>query len=184
MAWCALRFELPRLALWLGLAGGVALPNPLQAQPALGQGLRVRVFRPGRSVLVGSVARLAPDSFWLRLPDRSDPVPIGYGEPTGLDRSLGSRSYAGRGALIGLLAGGSAATVFLVLFCSDSDTKCGADEVARAALFIAGPPTLAGAAIGLLVRHERWQPLALPSRRSSLQHFVGVSLTLPGRRSP
>ena len=183
MTWRSLLSRLWRLGLWLGWAGGVALPNPLAArQQAMAEGLRVRVFRPGRSVLVGSVARLASDSFWLRLPDRPDPVPIGYGEPTGLDRSLGFRSYAGRGALIGFVAGASAATVFLIGFCG-GDNACGADEVARAAVFIAGPPTLAGAAIGLLIRHERWQPLALPPRRSSLQRFVGISLTLPGRRS-
>lgn len=148
-------------------------------QQPLSVGLRVSVSRPGRSVLVGSVARLSADSFWLRLPDLAEPYPIGYSEPAGIERSLGYRSHAGKGALIGLVSGATAAGAFLTLFCSDSDNACGADEVARAALFIAGPPTLVGAGIGFLIRSERWQALALPSRKSSLQHFVGIALKLP-----
>lgn len=61
--------------------------------------------------------------------------------------------------LTGLLIGGSvglvATGVFLSLFCSDSDTKCGADEVARAVAIIAVPPAVVGAVIGSLVRTKR-----------------------------
>src|SRR5262245_58593058 len=67
---------------------------PAAAQQSLAPGMRVRVARPARSVLTGSVTRVTPDSFWLQLPDRPQLVPIGNTEPSLLERSLGRRSYA------------------------------------------------------------------------------------------
>ena len=149
---------------WIVAALLASLSGPvgrLVAQDGLPVGARVRVSRPGRAVLTGSVARVTPDSFWLRLADRADPVPIGRREPDRVDLSRGSRSYAGQGALIGLGVGAVATTLFLVGFCNDPDTRCEADEYLRAALIIGTPPVLAGAGIGLLIRKERWQPLRL-----------------------
>jgi hypothetical protein len=45
--------------------------------------------------------------------------------------SLGARSQAGTGLLVGGLIGVAATTVFLIGFCDDPDTKCGIDEVAE-----------------------------------------------------
>lgn len=56
------------------------------------------------------------------------------------------------GLLIGGLVGTVATGVFLAAFCSDPDTQCGADEVGRAILIIAVPPTVVGAVIGSLIR--------------------------------
>jgi hypothetical protein len=56
--------------------------------------------------------------------------------------------------LVGGLIGAAATTVFLVAFCSDPDTACGADEVGRAVVIIAVPCAAAGALIGSLVRTE------------------------------
>ncbi len=44
---------------------------------------------------------------------------------------------------------------FLVGFCGDPDTACGADEVGRAVLIFVVPTAAAGALIGSLVRTER-----------------------------
>jgi hypothetical protein len=64
------------------------------------------------------------------------------------------RSHTGTGLLIGSLVGAAATTVFLVAFCGDPDTACGADEVGRAVLVIAVPCAAAGALIGSLIKTE------------------------------
>ena len=66
-----------------------------------------------------------------------------------------TRSHTGTGLLIGGLVGVAATTVFLIGFCNDPDTSCGADEVGRAVLFIGVPCAVVGALIGSLVRTER-----------------------------
>ena len=66
-----------------------------------------------------------------------------------------TRSHTKTGLLVGGLIGATATTVFLVGFCSDPDTACGADEVGRAVLFIAVPCAAVGALIGSLVRTEQ-----------------------------
>jgi len=63
-----------------------------------------------------------------------------------------ARSHAKTGFVTGAIIGVTAATVFLIAFCSDADTKCGPDEIGRAVLFIALPPALVGALIGSLIR--------------------------------
>jgi hypothetical protein len=65
-----------------------------------------------------------------------------------------TRSHTKTGLLIGGLIGVTATTVFLVAFCSDPDTSCGADEVGRAVLIIAVPCAAVGALVGSLVRTE------------------------------
>ena len=61
-------------------------------------------------------------------------------------------SHTRTGLLIGGLVGAAATGAFLAAFCSDPDTRCGANEVARAVIIIALPPTVLGAAIGSLIR--------------------------------
>jgi hypothetical protein len=73
----------------------------------------------------------------------------------GLIRGSATRSHAGTGLLIGGIVGAVATTVFLVGFCGDPDTACGADEVGRAVVFIAVPCAAVGTLIGWLVRTER-----------------------------
>jgi hypothetical protein len=69
-------------------------------------------------------------------------------------RSQG-HSHTWTGLLIGSLVGVAATGVFLAAFCSDPDTRCGADEVGRAVVFIAVPAAVTGAVIGSLIRTER-----------------------------
>lgn len=63
-----------------------------------------------------------------------------------------THSHTLTGLLIGGLVGAVATGVFLVAFCGDPDTQCGADEVGRAVLIIAVPPAVVGAVIGSLIR--------------------------------
>ena len=69
--------------------------------------------------------------------------------------AAGTRSHTGKGLLIGGIVGAVATSVFLIGFCSDADTSCGADEVGRAVLIIGVPPAVAGAVIGSLIRTPR-----------------------------
>ena len=66
--------------------------------------------------------------------------------------SSGRHSNTLTGLLIGSLVGAAATGTFLAAFCSDPDTRCGADEVARAGVIIAVPSAIVGAVIGSLVR--------------------------------
>jgi hypothetical protein len=68
---------------------------------------------------------------------------------------LAPRSHTGTGLLVGGAVGVAATTLFLVGFCSDSDTECGLDEVGRAVIFIAVPITAVGGLIGSLIRTEQ-----------------------------
>jgi len=81
---------------------------------------------------------------------------------TRLEISRGRKSKVVTGAAIGLLVGSAATALFLAGFCSDSDTLCESDEVVRAFAIIALPSTAIGGAIGLAIRVERWESLALP----------------------
>ncbi len=63
-----------------------------------------------------------------------------------------THSHTVTGLLIGGSVGLVATGLFLSVFCSDSDTQCGADEVARAVAIIAVPPAVVGAVIGSLIR--------------------------------
>jgi hypothetical protein len=60
-------------------------------------------------------------------------------------------SHTATGLLVGGIVGVAATTVFLIGFCGDTDTECGADEVGRAVLFIAVPTAALGALIGFLI---------------------------------
>jgi len=69
--------------------------------------------------------------------------------------SVRTRSHTWTGLLIGGLVGAAATTVFLIEFCGDPDTECGADEVGRAALVFALPAAAVGALVGSLIKTER-----------------------------
>jgi hypothetical protein len=87
----------------------------------------------------------------------------GEAEPSGIRHEVSTglllegsstRSHAGTGLLIGGIVGAVATTVFLVGFCGDPDTACGADEVGRAVVLIGVPFAAVGTLIGWLVRTE------------------------------
>jgi len=93
-------------------------------------------------IWTGERPRQADATLALRLP--SVPPP----------REGAARSHTGTGLLVGGLIGAAATTIFLVGFCGDPDTACGADEVGRAVLVIAVPCAAAGALIGSLIHTE------------------------------
>jgi hypothetical protein len=68
------------------------------------------------------------------------------------DSASHTHSHTFTGLLIGSAVGVAATTLFLVTFCGDPDTECGADEYGRAIVIIAVPAAAAGALIGSLIR--------------------------------
>jgi hypothetical protein len=67
------------------------------------------------------------------------------------DREGSAGNHARTGLLIGAAVGLAASTLFLIQFCDDPDTECGADEVGRAVAVFTVPAALAGMSIGYLI---------------------------------
>jgi hypothetical protein len=126
-------------------------------------------FEYAIGLLVGLFALVPPAALEaqvaaVRFDSWQDPLPRDTGEtgrfgvqsgtPKALAQGAATRGHAGTGLLVGGLVGAAATTLFLIAFCSDPDTACGADEVGRAAIVIALPFAAAGALIGSLVRTE------------------------------
>ena len=149
------------------------LAAPLAAQDStFTPGSRVRVTRPGRSVVIGPVIRSAPDSLWVGLTGHAQPEPVVLQEGTVVDRSLGRGNRVWQGALVGALVGAAATALFLSGFCG-GDTLCDGDEQLRAIVIIGLPPVALGAGIGTLIHYERWGR-GYPPDRGSL--VLGLSL--------
>jgi len=142
------------------------LAAPLAAQHStFTPGSRVRVTRPGRSVLVGPVIRSATDSLWVGITGHSQPEPVVLQEGTVVDRSLGRGNRVWQGALVGVVVGAAATALFLSGFCG-GDTLCNGDEQLRAIPIIGLPAVALGAGIGALIRYERWGRAYPPDRGS------------------
>jgi hypothetical protein len=124
--------------------------------------LRPRVHDARRSVvllaaLILGTAHILPSQALAPSPPAWRPTlrnesPGRIGPVSQVVTSSGTHSHTLTGLLIGSVVGAAATGVFLALFCSDPDTRCGAHEVGRAVVIIAIPPAVAGAVIGSLVR--------------------------------
>lgn len=126
----------------------------------LAPGARVRVFDAAGAWVTGTLARATGDSLWLQL-ERDSAHAIALGPMAHLERSLGTRSRAGTGALIGAVVGAAVTAGFLAGFCG-GDTLCDGDEQVRAALLLGAPSLVIGTVVGALIRTERWERVPLP----------------------
>jgi hypothetical protein len=107
---------------------------------------------------VGRLVDLRNDTLRIELPDGAV-APVPRRRLAGLEVQRLSRA-PGTGALAGGIVGAIAAGLFAAGFCSDPDTLCEADEYVRIAAFIGGPPLVAGAIIGTLIRRQKWVPVS------------------------
>jgi hypothetical protein len=124
-----------------------------------GDRIRVGGDVPG-GTLIGTFVRSTQDSVWVQRLDRPDTVSVALGSGTRLERSLGRRSRAGMGALIGAGVGAALTVAFLSGFCG-GDTLCNGDEQVIAVVVFGLPPVAIGAGIGALIRVEHWAPITL-----------------------
>lgn len=154
----------------------LGIPRPSQAQ-SLRPGDRVRVVRPADlgGPLTGQLVRSTMDSVWLRRAGEADAIGVGLGSGVRLDRSLGRRSRAGTGALIGAAVGTGVTLLFLSGFCG-GDTLCNGDEQVRAALIFGLPSLAIGAGIGALIKVERWSPVSPGTVGAADRLQVGVRI--------
>jgi hypothetical protein len=152
------------VAVALGLAGS---PLPLRAEEPprgaplqVGDRVRVETSTSAKGT-TGEVIGIGPDGLRLRASDRPLPVDVPLSSVTRLERSLGKRSNAGKGALLGGLVG-AAAGVALVLVArgEDCDGPCTPYAAIVGAGFV-GAGTVLGAITGAAIKTERWEAASL-----------------------
>jgi hypothetical protein len=153
-----------------------------QAAESLAIPARVRVVAPpflSTPTIATATVRRA-DSLVLQVPARGTMV-VPIAAIQALEISHGRHRKTSTGALVGAVVGSVAATLFLVGFCRDPDTACQADEVARAVVIIAVPPTVVGTLIGAAIWTERWDrlPIERLGVRSGQSPALRVGLRLP-----
>jgi hypothetical protein len=105
-------------------------------------------------LLLGGSAGAQAQSATAPLPTWEAALPTTTDNQRRVWDSTATRSHTSTGLLVGGIVGLAATTVFLIGFCGDPDTQCGADEVGRAVLFIAVPTAALGALIGSLIHTE------------------------------
>jgi hypothetical protein len=157
----------------LGSAMALALmaaPRPLRAedQPSAGSPLkagdRIRIWAADLSEkTVGRVVEAGPDFLRLQVKGRTGPVAVPLAAVTRLERSLGRRSSAGKGALIGTVVGtGLGAALVMASLRSDSDCDGPCTPYAIiAASAIVGAGALVGAFSGAVIKTERWESVGV-----------------------
>lgn len=89
-------------------------------------------------------------------------VPVRDVERLEVERRTGS--HLGVGALIGGITGATLTTGFLVVYCSDPDTVCDAEEVLLASAYFGLPPLGVGSLVGLAVGRHEWLEVELGRR--------------------
>jgi hypothetical protein len=143
---------------------------------------RVRVVAPPLvpTPTIATATGHRADSLVLQV-SRSSTMVVPVASIQSLEISQGKRRKTATGALVGALVGGAATALFLSGFCSDPDSACQADEVARAVVIIAVPPTVLGALVGAVIWTERWD--RLPLERLDLRNR-GTPILRMGLRLP
>lgn len=152
------------LAVAVGLGG---CPVRLLAAEAprgapLEVGDRVRVLTSvSANAITGEVIGIGAEGLRLRSSDRSLPFEVPLASVTRLERSLGKRSNAGKGALLGTVAGvGIGAAIATKAYGgSDCDGPCTPYAVIVAAA-VTGAGALLGTIGGALIRTERWESVS------------------------
>jgi hypothetical protein len=161
-----------RIAFAVGLALLAVTPIlHAQAVPAaVDPGSRVRVHQGAQSV-TGTFVSVDSTSLTL-VTGSADTVTTSRASITGVDVSLGKKSRAGRGALIGLAIGTVAGVVTGAAVGDDSPSDCWfciEPTKPEAALALGLTGAILGAGIGAIIgatQHgDRWQPTVLPTAR-------------------
>jgi len=131
-------------------------PSALGQEPAVGERIRVRTTSNIPQV-VGTLETRESDYLVVRTTE-SGPMNIAWADISRLQVSRGTKSNAGKGALIGAGVGLGSATALTIGVCSSPDADCSEDGgaiVLGFTMFVGGG-ALVGALIGLVARSERW----------------------------
>jgi hypothetical protein len=118
---------------------------------------------------VGTLLSADADSVRLTSSKNGQTVAVPTISVVRLERSRDRRSNAGRGALIGGLAGAGAALLLGIIASSgdDSGYEIGSDEFAAGTALFSATCAALGSLIGAASHRERWESIPLPSRTKS-----------------
>lgn len=158
-------FRIPALLLTL-----LALPwaaEPLIAQTAE-EGARIRVQHQSHPQITGTLARIGPDTIWLRRARYQPLVPIAISDVERMHvseratRPQGARKWAIRGSVVGAALG--------IVTCLADQPNCTAEisdgglaeGLVGSALFIGGGSAFIGAVVGAVLPGRRWREVDVP----------------------
>jgi hypothetical protein len=121
-------------------------------------GMRVRATPQGATAIIGTVARVSPDTLILQGRPGGAPPILEIGSLDGLAVSRGSYGHVREGMLIGALAGGLLGA--LIGNTDSGDSYQGLNVLVGIAVGSAAG-TVVGGAVGASVRTEVWSPVRL-----------------------
>jgi hypothetical protein len=160
-----MKLHVLQCTLWLVVSLAPSLAA--QERATIPIGTRVRVTRTDQTQLVGEAVNMRGDTLWAATSRDSAAVPVPLNTIRTLERPRLHR-HAGRGALIGLLAG--VALGLAVPNCSPSEMFCPASEAVGDGLAGAGLGALVGAAIRT---QSGWEPVPLVGLRLGVAPLRG-----------
>ena len=127
------------------------------APPAVGDRVRVTLLARPEAPVVGTLLAFRPESIALAAEPDSAEKTFARVDVAKLERSTGMHNRAGRGAVIGAVAGGVGAALLGALFASAMKEE-GTDAIpivlGAGGALVGG---LVGAAVGEGSRHEGWE---------------------------
>ncbi len=133
------------------------VPRALGQEPAVGERVRVRTVSDSPGKVIGVLKTREPAYLVVHSEDAT-PTTIAWADISRLEVSRGTKSNAGKGALIGGGVGAGIGVFAVVLTCAGDSPlveDCGAAEVAGG-LLIASIGAGVGALIGMAARTEKW----------------------------
>ena len=141
------------------LAPSVMLAQDVPASIVAGQ--RVRIHRQGNKSLTGTF--ISADSAHLTIGrDPTDTLRVPRSAITSVDRSVGRKSLAGKGALYGALFGLVGGVTVSAIECEEGLFSQGAC-ISGVGLVSTVLGAATGAIVGAFLHTDRWAPAALPT---------------------
>ena len=153
----------------------LALVSPLGAQSGAPTNARLRVRLRGELLTIGSLVGVTPDSIWLRVPAGTD-VAIAKAAVVSVERSLGRRSNARTGGMVGAALALTVLVVGTELAPSGTDAPVGVQILSVA--FFSGVGGGIGAVIGSAITSERWQTVSVFNSTGAGPRFPCCTITL------
>ena len=186
------------MRLYKPFIGLVAVLLAMTSGPLWGQtvGARLRVTT-AKGQMIGTVREKGPDRFELNL-EGGIARSVAFSEIWKLEQSMGKRSNAKKGLMIGAGAGVLAGILYGLAVSDNCDEiseafggldagckEAGASTMVLAAAIWGGVLGLGGAGIGHRLKSETWDELSVPSAASGrLRISPMVGLAAAGKRGP
>ena len=181
-----------RIAALIALLAVVASDIHAQQATPLAPGTRVRVGVPttadhrGWQIvtvqhLTGRLVALRRDTLFVDVGGAS-PTTVALGRVSTIEISSGTKSNAGKGALIGGLVGAALGGVAMAGACSaeilGEEASCGGGEVAGGVVVFGLGGAAAGLFIGALIKSESWQSIPLRDVRVQPSPVTGDGVAI------